>query len=167
MEDGVASRDDDEVVADHRHHRRVAGEAGLGDRCPEERGVLAERDLDQTGPTALEGQQPDEGADRDGLLHERGEQVRSRHRHVDTPRLVEQPLVLGVVDPGEHPGDAELLLGQQRDDEVVLVVAGDRDEHVGRLRARPAASSDTSQASATTQSTRSRSSRCRMRSTRS
>ena len=63
--------------------------------------------------------------DRHRLLHQGGDQVRGRDGDVDAPHLVEHPLVLRVVDPGDDPRDAELLLGEQRDDEVVLVVAGD------------------------------------------
>ena len=60
-----------------------------------------------------------------------GEQLRGRHGDVDAPGLVEQPVVLRVVDAGDDPGDGELLLGEQRDDEVVLVVAGHGDHDVG------------------------------------
>ena len=42
-----------------------------------------------------------------------------------------------VVDPGDHPADRELGLGQQRDDQVDLVVAGGRDHHVAVLQAGP------------------------------
>jgi hypothetical protein len=72
-------------------------------------------------------------ADRDGFLDERGEQVRCGHRHVDAPGLVEQPLVVRVVDAGHDAGHAELLLREQRDDEVHLVVAGDRHDDLGGL----------------------------------
>jgi hypothetical protein len=41
-----------------------------------------------------------------------------------------------MVHPGEHARHPELLLGQQRRHEVVLVVAGDRHEHVSGLRRR-------------------------------
>ena len=75
-------------------------------------------------------------------------QVRRRHRDVDAPHLVEHPLVLRVVDPGDDPRHAELLLGQQRDDEVVLVVAGDGGDDVGLVDARPRPAASTSQASA-------------------
>ena len=99
---------------------------------PVGRRVLGQGDLDQVGVAALELEQPDQRADRDRLLDQGGEQLGRRHRDVDAPALVEQPLVLRVVDPGHHPGHGELLLGQQRDDEVVLVVAGGRHHHVDR-----------------------------------
>ena len=53
---------------------------------------------------------------------------------VDAPRLVEHPLVLRVVHAGDRAGDAELGLGQQRDDEVRLVVAGRRHDDVALAR---------------------------------
>ena len=50
--------------------------------------------------------------------------------HVDAPRLVEEPVVLRMVDPGYHPGHREFLLGQQRDDQVVLVISCCRHDHI-------------------------------------
>jgi len=47
------------------------------------------------------------------------------------PAVVEQPLVVGVVDPGHHPGNLELPLGEQSDHQVALVVPGHRDHGVG------------------------------------
>ena len=69
-------------------------------------------------------------ADRDGLLDQRGQHPRRGHRDVDTPRLVEQPLVAGIVDAGHHPRHRELGLGEQADHDVGLVVAGRGDHHV-------------------------------------
>ena len=60
-------------------------------------------------------------------------QVRRRDGDVDAPQLVEHPLVLRVVHPGDDARHAELLLGEQRHDEVVLVVAGDGGDDVGLL----------------------------------
>ena len=37
----------------------------------------------------------------------------------------------GPIDSREHPGNGELLLGQERRDQVVLVVAGRRDDDLG------------------------------------
>ncbi len=66
--------------------------------------------------------------------------VRGRDEDVDAPVLREHPLVLGVVDPGDHPGHPELLLGEQRHHEVVLVVTGGGHQHVAQSRAgRPSA----------------------------
>ena len=48
------------------------------------------------------------------------------------PEQVEVRLVPGVVDPGDHLRHAVALLGELADDEVVLVVARDREHEVGR-----------------------------------
>ena len=58
------------------------------------------------------------------------------HRDVDPPRLVEQPLVVRVVDAGDHAGNGELLLGQERDHQVVLVITGRGDDDVDALESR-------------------------------
>ena len=58
--------------------------------------------------------QPDQVADADRLLDEGRQQPRRGHGHVDAPRLVEQPFVARVVDPGDHPRHAVLGLGEQR-----------------------------------------------------
>ena len=130
LERGVTPRDDQAVGPDHRHHDRIAGEVEVGDGDVVGGRVLGQGDLDQMGRATLELQEPDERADRDRLLHQRGEQLGGRHRDVHPPALVEEPLVLRVVDPGHDPGDGELLLGQQRNHEVVLVVAGGGDDDV-------------------------------------
>ena len=41
-----------------------------------------------------------------------------------------------MVHPGDDAGDAELLLGEEGHHEVVLVVAGRRDQHLALLEAR-------------------------------
>ena len=91
--------------------------------------------LYEVGTRRLELQDTDQRPDRYRLFDKGGEQVGRRHRYVDAPGLVEQPVVLGMVDPGYHPGDGELLLGQQRDDEVVFVVPGGGHDDVGRSQA--------------------------------
>ena len=71
-------------------------------------------------------------ADRDGLLDQRGQHPRGRHRDVDAPRLVEEPLVAGIVGAGDDARHRELRLGEQADHDVDLVVArrGDHDVEV-------------------------------------
>ena len=79
---------------------------------------------------ALEAHEVHERADRHGLFDERRVELRRRDRDVDPPALGEEPLVAGVVHPGDHARDSELLLRQQRDDKVVLIVPGRGDHHV-------------------------------------
>ena len=129
----VSPRGTSEAVApDDGHHDGVAGEVQVGDGRVVGRRVLGQGDLDQVGGATLELEQADQRTDRDGLLDQRGEQLGGRDRHVHPPALVEEPLVLRVVDPGHHAGHGELLLGQERDDEVVLVVTGGRHDDVDR-----------------------------------
>ena len=60
------------------------------------------------------------------------------HRRRDAEQ-VEVRLVARVVDARDHLRHAVLLLRELADDDVVLVVAGDREHEVGRPRdARPA-----------------------------
>ena len=49
--------------------------------------------------------------------------------------LAEDLLVLGIVDARDGAGDVEALLGDLAGDEVVFVVAGDGEQHVGARRA--------------------------------
>src|SRR5579875_3614492 len=44
-------------------------------------------------------------------------------------------MVLWVVDPCDHPWDGELLLGEERHDQVVLVVPRGRDHDICRRQA--------------------------------
>ena len=59
--------------------------------------------------------------------------MRGRDGHVDSPGLVEQPFVAGIVDAGDDTRRGELGLGQQRQHDVGLVVAGRGDHHVELL----------------------------------
>ena len=127
----VAAGHDEPVLAQHGDDRGVAGHPEVLDRLAVDRRSLGEAHLGQPGPATLEREQADERPDGDRLLDEGGEQVRRRHADVDAPDLVEHPLVLRVVDPGDDAWHAELLLRQQGDDEVVLVVAGDGGDDVG------------------------------------
>ena len=141
------------ALADDRDDGGAPGEADLGDRAAGGGRLGGEGDLDEPGVAPLELEEPDERADRDRLLDEGGEEVGGGDGDVDPPGLVEEPVVLRVVDPGDHPGDGELLLGEERDDEVVLVVAGGGDDDVGLARAATRWRTSTSQASAATSST--------------
>jgi hypothetical protein len=107
----------------------------LTHRAPRERGVLRQGQLDQVGLALPQCQQPHEVADRHGLLDHGGQHAWRGHRHVDTPRVVEQPLVRRVVHPRHHAPHGEHGLREQGDHEVDLVVAGGRDDHVAQLHA--------------------------------
>ena len=124
------------AVAHESDHGSPTGQVDGPELGADHGRVLVEGHFHETGVAALELQQADEHADRDGLLHEAGEQLRRRDGDVHAPHLVEQPVVLRVVHPGEHPGNGELLLGELGDDEVVLVVAGrgDDDVHLVEMR---------------------------------
>ena len=111
----------------------------------------------------LESQQADQRAHRNGLFDEGGHHERHAHRDVDSPRLVEEPLILRVVHPGDYSGNGEFLFREKGDHEVVLVVSGSGDHDVDAREA-GRVSELTSQPSA---ATRVRSSSCRSRSTRS
>jgi hypothetical protein len=102
---------------------------------PGQRGVLRECDLHQVGLALAQRQQPHQVADGHGLLHESGEEAGGGHGDVDAPVVAEQPLVARVVDPGHDAADGELGLGEQRHDEVDLVVAGGGDDDVAALQA--------------------------------
>ena len=116
-------RDDDVTLPHERHHGGAAGQADRAHLALHGRRAGLQRHLHQPGVAAVELQEADQHPDRDGLLYEAGEQLRRRDGHVHAPHLVEEPVVLGVVHPGDHPRHGELLLGEKRDDEVVLVVA--------------------------------------------
>ena len=119
-------------LAQDRHERGVGWQAELVEGLARVRGLLGEPHLDQRDLPALQPQEADQVPDRHRLLDHRRQDVRRRDGRVDAPLLVEQPLVLGVVHAGEHAGDTELLLGEQRRHEVVLVVTGGGHHDVGR-----------------------------------
>jgi hypothetical protein len=70
--------------------------------------------------------------DRDVRLDRAQDHARRRDDLVDA-QVLEETLVLGVVDPGDRPRHVEVVLGHLADDEVVLVVAGDRGHDVGPI----------------------------------
>jgi hypothetical protein len=68
------------------------------------------------------------------LVLDQGHQpARGGNRRRDAEQ-VEVRLVARVVDAGDHLGGSVLLLGQLRDDQIVLVVTGEGGDHVGRPR---------------------------------
>src|SRR5918995_869908 len=135
LEHRVAAWHHDVLAADDGDDRGVAGDVDVFERAVDYGRVLRQRDLDESGLPALELQDPHEPPHADRLFDERGDEVRGGDRQVDPPVLVEHPLVLRMVYPGDHSGNRELLLGEQRDDEIVLVVASRRDDDVAALEA--------------------------------
>ncbi len=119
------------LVTDDRDQRRVSGKIQVGHTKPRGGRAIGERHLDETRLSALELEQPDQGAHADGLLDQGSDEMWSGDGDVDSPGLVEHPFVLGVVHPCDDPWNPELLLCQQRDHQVVLVVARDRGNHIG------------------------------------
>ena len=124
------------ALAQDRHQRRVGRPLDGPDLLAGQRRVVGHGQLDQAGLALPEGHQPDQVADADGLLDEGRQQPRRGHGHVDAPRLVVQPFVARVVDAGDDPGHAVLGLGEQRDHQVDLVVAGGGDDHVAPVERR-------------------------------
>ncbi len=100
----------------------MAGEPGLEVR------------LDDLELALAEGRQVEQLVDRDVLL-DRAEDHPGRADQLVHPEVPEQPLVLGVVDPGDGARHVEVVLGHLTDDEVVLVVAGHGGHHVGAVAA--------------------------------
>ena len=96
--------------------------------------ALADLELDDLQVLLLERQELDEAVLRDLVLDQAQDQVGGRDGGLDAERL-EVDQVARVVDPGDDPLDAVLLLGHLADEDVVLVVAGDRDDEVGALDA--------------------------------
>ncbi len=79
------------------------------------------RQLEEMDEAVLRHLVLDQGHDRRGCA--------DRRRN---PEQVEVHLVARIVDAGDHLRDAVLLAGELADDDVVLVVARDRDDDAGR-----------------------------------
>ena len=101
---------------------------------PDRRRAGLEVRLDELELALAERRQVEQLVDRDVLLDRAEDHPRRADELVDA-EVLEQRLVLGVVDPGDRPRDVEVVLGHLADDEVVLVVAGDRRHDVGPVAA--------------------------------
>src|SRR4051794_9937644 len=133
----IASRDHHVVLSQDGDDGGVAREPELDYLLVGRRRAGRKGHLDESRSTSLEAEQPHETADRHRLLDQRSQEVRRRDRYVDAPHLVEHPLVLPVVDASDDTGHGQLLLGEQRDDEVVLVVTRDRGHDIGLVDVGP------------------------------
>src|SRR5450756_2605732 len=127
---GGAARDQSVAGAHDRREQHATGQVDVLHVGVGEGRVLADLELYELYLLAPQRQQMHELVRRqlvhDEVQHRRG----GAHRVLDAEQ-VEGGLVEGVVDPGHDLGHAELELGDLRDDDVVLVVAGDGDDHVG------------------------------------
>ena len=90
--------------------------------------------LDELELAFAEGREMEQLVDRDVLLDRAQDHPRRADQLVDA-EMAEERLVLGVVDPGDRARHVEVVLGHLADDEVVLVVTGDRGDHIGPIAA--------------------------------
>ena len=112
LEHGVSAGYDQSAASDHGDDRGVPRDLESSDADADSRRFVRQGDLDELGMPALQAQQADKGADRDRLLDQCGHHERHAHGHIDSPGVVEEPLVLGVVHPCDDAGNGELLLRQ-------------------------------------------------------
>ena len=94
--------------------------------------ALPDLELDDLEVLLLEREQLDEPVLGDLVLDQAQDQVGRGHRRLD-PEQLEVLEIARVVDAGDDPLDAVLLLGDLADQDVVLVVAGHGDHQVGSL----------------------------------
>ena len=98
------------------------------------RRILGDLRLQQLELAALELGEVEQLVDRDVLLDRRERHARGADDlvHAEVP---EELLVAGVVDARDRARHVEVVLGHLADDEVVLVVAGDRGDDRGPVGA--------------------------------
>jgi hypothetical protein len=87
------------------------------------RGVRRQRNLDEVRVALAEGKESNEIADADRFFDEGREHSWCRDSNVNTPRLIEHPLVLRMINASDDARDAVLGLREKRDYEVDLVIA--------------------------------------------
>ena len=136
LDDRVALGDEPGAVAQHRDDQRAVGQGDVADHGPGGRRPLADLELDDLEVLLFEREQLNEAVLGHLMLDQAQDQVGRRHRGLDAEQL-EVVEVARVVDPGHDPLAAVLLLGHLADEDVVLVVSGDRDHQVGSLDPRP------------------------------
>ncbi len=118
-------------VAHEGDQARAGRQGQLVDRLADARAPGVDLDLDDLEVLPAQLQQVDQVVLGDLVLDEGHDPLGGADRRRDAEQ-VEVHLVARVVDPGDDLRHAVLLAGELGDDHVVLVVAGHRDDDVGR-----------------------------------
>ena len=123
------------IAADEHEQRAAVGQLDVRRPSTDGRRALADLRLEQLQVAALELGQVEQLVDRDVLLDGRQRHARRADDlvHAEVP---EELLVARVVDARDGPRHVEVVLGHLADDQVVLVVAGDRGDDGGTVGAR-------------------------------
>src|ERR1019366_3300193 len=132
LDQGFALGHESCATAQHRDDQRTVGQRHVLDAATGRLGALPDLDLDDLQVLLLEREQLDEPVLGDLVLDQPQDQVRRRYRRLDSQEL-EVLEVAGVVDTRHDPLDAVLLLRDLADQDVVLVVSGDRDHEIRPL----------------------------------
>ena len=120
------------AVAQHRDDQRAVGQRQVGHVHAVRGAALADDELDDLEPLLGQVEQVDEPVARDLVLDQAQDQVGRGDRRLDAEQL-EVGEVPRVVAAGDDPLAEVLLLRDLADQQVVLVVAGDRHDEVGAL----------------------------------
>src|SRR5215211_40460 len=129
---GLPGGDEARPVSEYRDHEHSLGEPEVLDTRPGRGRVLGHVELDDLELLLREVEQVERSVPWDLVLDQAQDQVGGRH-HGPHPEQLEVLHVPRVVAAGDDLLDAVLLARDLADEDVVLVVAGDRDDHVGTL----------------------------------
>src|SRR4051794_33970887 len=132
LDDGVRLGHETRAAAQYGDHERALRQPDLLDRLAGGGRVVGDHELDDLQPLLGQVEQVHEAVARHLVLDQAQDEVRRADRGLDAEQL-EVVEVAGVVDAGDDPLAEVLLLGHLADEEVVLVVARDRDHEVGAL----------------------------------
>ena len=119
------------AVADDEISLEPCGSATCSIVLPAQTAVRADRQLDDLVVLLAQLEQVDQPVLGHLVLDQAHDRRGRRHRRRDAEQ-VEVRLVARIVDAGDHLLDAVALARELADDDVVLVVARDRDDDVGR-----------------------------------
>ena len=133
LEHGRADGDLRLAVPHHGDQARALGERELLDRLAGDGRALVDLHLDDLEVLLAQLEHPHEPV-LGHLVLDEPEDARDRADRLRDPEQVEVRLVPRVVDARDHLLDVVALARDLADDEVVLVVAGDREQEVGRPR---------------------------------